>query len=424
MLGQADDFARRLSGVLEVAETVVRVLIAERWESEGDNEEPSREKVLSETALLLLFAARIDESYTPIHQQIKALAGQLAPHARSESVAAGVTLAPRLAREYAAAHACLSRLGYPDPEFDHVLARSLESGLARTRERVPYRQLELEWLSGVWDPVRIPLRRDLGLRAKTTAGIGLDALSLTRDDVYAFTHSLVYMTDFGRNFDDLPRTTTELVADAEPALARCLDDDDFDLSGELLLTWPLLRAAWSPSSTFALRVLTRVEDEVGFLPSLSLRTDRYRELEGDARKRYTVAQAYHTVYVMGLLCAATLQWGSLPQNSVVPQTATAISKELIDRLIATEPEPQWRRDFGDLTTAEQYPLATFVATVALQRAVSACDLERARSILALCVEYELAPSVAMTQVADLLRRFAKSPYAYVDQDRNRVRPEK
>jgi hypothetical protein len=403
---QPDDLARRLIAVLETAETTVRVLLGRGFAPTDDAEEPRPEKVLSETALLLLFAARIDPSYRAVHERINSIAKQLAPYARSESVLSGIKLAPALAQEYSAAHACLSRLGYPDPDFDHALEESLLSDTARARERIPYRQLELEWLSTVWDPRPSPPTQDPGLPARTTAGLGLDALGSARDDIYAFTHSLVYLTDFGRSTDRLPRATVALVDDAECALARCMDDDDFDLCGELLLTWPLLRAAMSASGAFSFHVLSGVEDEVGFLPSLSLSADRYHELEGVARTRYTVAQAYHTVYVMGLLCAAMLQTASPPPDPIALEGCTGISDELTAEFIARDPQPQWIRYFSDLEPSQREALAPFLAAVALHRAVAGSDLGRVRSILALCVEHNLTPSGVMMQAAELLRRFA------------------
>ena len=110
---KANHLVRRLSSVREIAETTVRVLLADDGTSapEADGE-PRPEKVLSETALLLLFAARVDPAHTTVHRQIRSLAKQLVPHARSDRVLAGITLAPALAREYAAAHVCLSHLGH------------------------------------------------------------------------------------------------------------------------------------------------------------------------------------------------------------------------------------------------------------------------------------------------------------------------
>ena len=52
---ERDDLVRRLSGVLEIAATTVRVLLSESSEPTTSAEEPRPEKVLSETALLLLF---------------------------------------------------------------------------------------------------------------------------------------------------------------------------------------------------------------------------------------------------------------------------------------------------------------------------------------------------------------------------------
>ena len=159
------DLVRRLARVLDVAETVVRVLLAG----------PEPEKVLSETALLLLFAARVDESHRQLHRRIRTLAKQLVPYARSERVLAGITLTPALAREYAAAHVCLSELSFPDPTFDEVLARSLASGRCSGGSGCRTTELDLEWLAAIAQNGR---RRapDSALAAATTAGLGLDPL--------------------------------------------------------------------------------------------------------------------------------------------------------------------------------------------------------------------------------------------------------
>jgi hypothetical protein len=406
-----DDLVRRLCGTLRIADKAVTVLLEGEPGAASAEEEPRPEKVLAETALLLLFAGRVDESNVEVHERVHALARRLAPHARSDRVHAGITFAPALAREYAVAHACLSRLGYPDENLDHALATSLASASVRTRERVPYRQLELEWLGSVWEPCAVA-EADDGLAARTTAATGLDAFSAAREDVYAFTHSLIYLTDFGRRLDRLPRDREALLADAEAALARALDDDDFDVGGELLLAWPLLGAGLSPAAAFGWSVLARVEDEVGYLPSLSLSEERYRELEGFARTRYTVGEAYHTVYVMGLLCAALLQSGTAAAASD-PVPSPGSGTALLGELSSKEREPQWLSGAAGLDSGELDQLAPFLATAGLHRAITAGDLGRVRTILALCVEHDLPHSPSLLQAAELLQRVATSPYAAV-----------
>jgi hypothetical protein len=104
-------------------------------------------------------------------------------------------------------------------------------------------------------------------------------------------------------------------------LAGALDDDDFDLAGELLLAWPFLDAAWDEPSSFAFAVLAGVEDEVGVPPSLALDRAEYERQPVAARKSYVAAVAYNTAYVMGLLCAVMLSRNSLA--AVIPFCAFA-----------------------------------------------------------------------------------------------------
>jgi len=76
----------------------------------------------------------------------------------------------------------------------------------------------------------------------------MDLLNGSRDDVYAFTHALMYVTDFNIRPRRLPRRRAAILAEAEAALARCLDEQDYDLGGEVLLAWPLTGRSWSPGS--------------------------------------------------------------------------------------------------------------------------------------------------------------------------------
>lgn len=74
----------------------------------------------------------------------------------------------------------------------------------------------------------------------------------------------------------------------------------------MLVAWPVLNADWDESASLAFTVLARVEDEVGIPPSLVLDRAEYERQPVTARKSYVAAVAYHTAYVMGLLCAVIL----------------------------------------------------------------------------------------------------------------------
>ena len=100
----------------------------------------------------------------------------------------------------------------------------------------------------------------------------------------------------------LPRKRKEILLDAEAALSRCLDHQDYDLAGEVLLAWPLTGRSWGAIGAFGFRVLAHVEDQAGFLPSSSTRIDRLNRLHGEDRAKYLLATAYHTGVA---LCSST-----------------------------------------------------------------------------------------------------------------------
>jgi hypothetical protein len=135
----------------------------------------------------------------------------------------------------------------------------------------------------------------------------IDILGGPKEDAYALTHLVIYCTNFGFSAKRLPRPKSEVLAEARSLLAKCLDEEDYDLAAETLMIWPQLGVPFCASSAFGFWVLLQVESQVGVLPSVRTRSDRLKRLKGDDRTRYAFATAYHTALVMGLLCAAIEQ---------------------------------------------------------------------------------------------------------------------
>ena len=303
--------------------------------------------------MLLLAAGPITGRSGDVRERVQEVAGVLAPHARGERVRARVCMEPSLALDHAAAHLCLSRLGFPDPDLDRLLCESLQAESARSRERHPHRQLEQEWLMRVWNVLPTEPREDPHLPKRSALGRSIDLLSASKDDVYAFTHALMYVTDLGARPARLPRSSRALAADADAVLASCLDEPDYDVAGEVLLTWPLLRRRWSTSATVGMAVLASVEDRAGFLPGSGISLDQLNALEGQERSRYAVASAYHTAYVMGLLSAAALGPGCAPpvRPAPPPPRFRGATAELIALAADDRPEVHWREYISELPVA-------------------------------------------------------------------------
>jgi hypothetical protein len=400
------DLLRRLTHALEVAEQAVERLAGNGY---TDSREPSNnirpEKLISETAFLLVGASTADEQ-PEVARRIRRVAKRLIPHARSQRMLLGMCMEASLALDYAHAHICLTRLGYHDPVFDAVLCKSLSSQVRDGRERPPYRMLEQEWLIRSWHGAgsKFGQKRLLAARESVLAR-PMDLLAGSREDVYAFTHALIYTTDFNLRPRRLPRPASEILAKAEAALARCLDEEDYDLGGEVLLTWPLTKQCWSAAPTFGFRVLASVEDQAGFLPSQSTRLQRLAEMSGDERADYLLATGYHTAYVMGLLCAAALQTNTAPSPRNPYTTHGADDHAPILQLLdADPPRRHWREEFDRLAAPERNAIARLLFAIGLRRMAIQRDLARLRELLAMGYRLGLANCPIASQAAELLDR--------------------
>lgn len=403
-----NDLKRRLCHALDIAgQTVERLALSGYADPEDSNNNLRPEKVISETALLL-YATSVVSHLEEVNSRAKHLAELLAPHARSERMFLGICLEPSLAWDYALAHVVLQKLGHCDPVFDAALARAAQSQVHAGHERTPYRVLEQEWIKEIWNGSQAcKNKRRMWLARSSALGQSIDLLNGSREDIYAFTHAVMYEKDFNVSPRPLPQPGDVVRAHAEAALAFCLDEQDYDLGGEVLLTWPLTGTTWSPAATFGFRVLAQVEDKAGFLPSPGTRLERLNKLQGDDRTNYLLATAYHTAYVMGLLCASALQPGRIPPAKISTQRSiTGSAKTILQFLEADEQRPHWWETLEQLSERERDAIAGLLLNIALRRRVKQRDFGGLHELLATGYQLGLADSPASSQTAEMLDRLS------------------
>jgi hypothetical protein len=402
------DLIRRLCHALDIAALAVEHVAPVGY---TDPQRPSAsvrpEKVIAETAVLLhgaTLAIRHAEVATRIHR----VARQLVPHARSSKMGIGLALNPALAFDYSLAHIILTRLGYPDPHFDWLLTRCRAAQAHGGRERLPHRSLEQDWIDSLRNQIGVINSRSVKRTARLSLlACPMDLFASTDEDLYAFTHAVMYVTGLQLNAVTLPRTRAVILSEAEAALARCLDAQDYDLAGEILLAWPLTGKIWSPAACFAFRVLADVEDKAGFLPTPSTRVSELKAREGSERTLYLVASAYHTAYVMGLLCAAALQPGCLPPANIpIPRRVVGCGPQLLPLLSDVQAVPHWRETFDKLPPRQADALAGFLFNIALQRRAARRDFSGLEALLRFGYQHALAATPAASQAAEMLERVA------------------
>jgi hypothetical protein len=237
-------------------------------------------------------------------------------------------------------------------------------------------------------------------------GRQMDVLGATRFDVYSFTHAIIYATDFGGRRIRLPRPPSAIAAEADAALGLSLDIDDFDVTAELSMTWPMLTLAWSPTAIFAFGLLATAHDQLGFLPGPTFASNHYEALTVDERSRYVFATCYHTTYVMGMLCAAALREGCRPPKVIAVANSAGSGPALVRLLEETAEQPRWRPAFHALDPGQQDALAPLVLTILLRRAKDRGDLRGLRTALELALAHGLVEGPSVQQAIALLRRSA------------------
>jgi hypothetical protein len=396
--------------VLDFVAQAVHTLGTDGWPETDDAESKSSfsvsyEKVVAETAMLLFCAASVQHLSNGLRERVGNLVALLAPLARSESMLASLCAEPGLAHDHAVAHAVVSRLGYPDPLVDRLLleCRALDSRFGP--ERLPLSRLEQEWLARVWGACT-PVCPERGLLGRSILGRPMDVLGATRFDVYSFTHAIIYATDFGGRRIRLPRAKSIIAADADAALGLSLDIDDFDVTAELTMTWPMLPLRWSPTATFAFGLLAAAHDQLGFLPGPTFELKQYQALSGDARLHYIFTTSYHTTYVMGMLCAAALREGYCPPKVVSAAGSAGSGSALVNLLEDTGKRPRWRAAFDLLSPGQQDAVVPLVLTILLRRAKDRADLRGLRTVLEVALAHRLVEGPAMKQATAFLRRSA------------------
>jgi hypothetical protein len=148
-----------------------------------------------------------------------------------------------------------------------------------------------------------------------------------------------------------------------------------------------------------------VEDRAGFLPSPATRLERLDKLQGDERTNYLLATAYHTAYVMGLLCAAALQPGRTPPSKIpAGATAPGTANRILQFLDADSRRAHWRDELHRLTDPERDALAGFLLNVGLRRKISQREFGAVHKLLKISYALGLADTPASSQAAEMLDR--------------------
>jgi len=317
-----EEFHSRLRGVLEVAQSyLVRAEMLENVWGADESSQVVRlfDKFIIETSVLALLSSRVSSRYSDVAALTEELSVLLAPWAYSERNRTLLSRYPYLAASLGLPHIVLTRLGKSEGRgsFDDLVHEGLGMGCAT--ERPTFRIMDLCWVQKLWGiQPNVSPESLLGISIATS---NTRPFYMTREDAYALTHTVMYLTDFGRNSPPRKLPLAELGVLVDASLAWNLLTEDLDILIELLLSISMVPLPWSPYARMAWDLVHSVWDSLGFLPSPTFKRAELDTLTGDDAEAYVARNSYHTDYVGGLLCLSLLQpvptfvrptWGPTP----------------------------------------------------------------------------------------------------------------
>jgi len=129
-----------------------------------------------------------------------------------------------------------------------------------------------------------------------------------RMDLYATTHLLFHLTDFGASpiAGAAPAELAEVGDYVALALAVCLAQDDFDLVGEFLISRICLGAVVDGLSHAATAALVQSQQPAGFVPDLAWLNGLKRSETAEENARQEFFAVYHPTLVMLILLACDM----------------------------------------------------------------------------------------------------------------------
>ena len=248
-------------------------------------------KAVVELALLVAYRHRLNPA--PLTPDWLVLLDTIEQVASRPAYVEAAARDPRALLLYALTFAALRICRRENPEFAHVVTQCLASGYAIAAERLPYRRMDLLHfllISGL-DPAAGAKLDETYL--STLLAQSPNVVELNDSDVYAITHALFYLTDFGQR----PATTSaDVPAILEALLRLAIAERNADLASELLCCALPYRLA---NTAAGWKLLAEMQQPDGCLPGPP---GVVRPAPTDPPGYFAWKQAYHTT-IVGILAS-------------------------------------------------------------------------------------------------------------------------
>jgi len=254
------------------------------------------DKILAETALLGLITKRVEIYDFALQEKLQQLSAVVAPFVRSTSYLQKIMRNPQMVTVYGMGHIALTAAGHSDTYFDYVVKKAVGTRLYEASEKIPFRDLDTMWLLSLYDQDNYKVSFDKVAACSILNSNG-NVFFFSRSDAYAVTHTIFYLTDFGRVGLPFSVDTKKVGRMIDEIICWNVLSADLDLLGERLICAVLLGEKLSSYALVGLAYFFRTWQHFTILFGPSFDPTYFQTLEGAEARAYTFQNTYHTYYL-------------------------------------------------------------------------------------------------------------------------------
>ena len=275
------------------------------WHEAIDEYATIQDKLIVESLLLVLLIRRFKERSPEMQQRLRDISEFCVPLVYTPKNRMLISQYPHTAITFGISHFALNQMGYGDASFGRTVEAAFLSRQVYAIERLPYRAMEIRWLQSLLFTDQRACFDDL--LSASILKAEAHPLRMSTSDSYAFTHALMYVTDFGDQ--PLPGNLeiSYLRSLTNQLIAAQIVNENLDVLGELLMSTMFLGRPWSVRARFAWHFLDETWNQFGVLPSPSFEAMEYAKLSAKDARAYAFKHTYHTIYVGAILCSLILR---------------------------------------------------------------------------------------------------------------------
>ena len=305
------------------------------WESKENNIYRFKDKLIAETALYIFIIKRTLQGteYNNLLATCDKIASNLIPYVLNQRNKIIIHKNPQLCFTFSLLYICLKDYWCQDDEYSHLLKRISALDKFNIFERLPFRQLDIMWVYNVNRGKSI----NLNTFKNSIIKLGTHPIYMERSDAYAFTHSIMYLTDFGKNYNFIHQSKFKI--DIYNVLCASINwylfVKDYDILAEMLISYFYCNFEINERVLIALGTMIDHWENFSYLPGPNYKQKTYEGLEEHLKKPYYFQHLYHTCYVFGLCLSAYIKYSEQSQKQKASHLSFYSKKKRINLINRT-----------------------------------------------------------------------------------------